>query len=154
VTDAAEEVLRAKRQIASSSPRARRKALRVLSALGGEDVRPLIKAALEDPNRGVRRTALSGLMFLPSDRDHPAHDGDELVDALRVHTGDDRAVAAQLVKWGPGAGTFVWLGMRDRLLPHLDDLARSGRGRRFRRRAAFYARQLRTLTNEDLLIPE
>jgi hypothetical protein len=105
--------------------------------LGGDRDRalePLLKT-LDDPDKRVRTTAFLGLLW----HDPPEGHGERIV----VQLGGEARAAERFVKerWPPGA--IGSLGLTDRLLPHLEQIARTGTRRKNRRRAALGVRVLR-----------
>jgi hypothetical protein len=98
--------------------------------------------ALRDPDRRVRRTAIAVLLLL---LDQPAAHGERLVREL----GGEPQAAEFLVHLRGDAHTIGAFGVTHRLLPHLDQIARSGERASDRRRAARYARKLRKQPSND-----
>ena len=75
--------------------------------------------------------------------DPPSKYGERMVAEL----GGDYTAAVCFVEDGLGAGSIGSFGLTQRLLAHLDQIARSAARRKNRRRAAFYASQLREHPN-------
>lgn len=100
--------------------------------------RETLLAALADPDRRVRITAVMGLVAC--DRDLAS--ADAIISALAEGADQDARATEELVRLGVGAGTFGYLRLTPRLLPHLETVARAGESWRVRRRARFYLREL------------
>jgi HEAT repeat protein len=131
----AERVDRARVWLSSDSPEERATGIMVLASTDRDGaLGPLLKA-LDDPEKRVRTAAFLNLLW----HDPPEGHGARIVEQL----GGDSRAAERFVqeRWPPGAiGSF---GLTERLLPHLDDIARTSPRRKDRRRAALCVRILR-----------
>lgn len=127
---------RARAWLASDSPKCRRQGLHILAAAAPDEAVEALLRGLTDPDKDVRMAAGIGLMM----RDKPHESSDRIVEAL----GGDEATATWFVRLGGGPGIIGTLGLTDRLLPHLSDIARNAQPRRERRTAAKYVRALQS----------
>jgi HEAT repeat protein len=121
--------------LSSASPNERATGLSVLAGVDRDEaLQPLLKA-LDDPEKRVRITAFVHLLW----HDPPAGHGERIV----AHLGGELRTAERWVQesWPPGA--IGSLGLTDRLLPHLEHIARIGSRHKDRRRAAAAVRILR-----------
>jgi hypothetical protein len=109
--------------------------LSMLAAIAPEEAVEPLFSALNDSDTHVRTMALVLLLGC----DPPSKYGERVVAEL----GGDDSAAVCFVEHGLGAGSIGSFRLTQRLLPHLDQIARSAARRRDRRRAAFYASQLR-----------
>jgi HEAT repeat protein len=130
-----ERVDRARRWISSDSPQERSQGLSILAAEAPEEATEPLFAGLTDSSKWVRGMAMIVLLL----RDHPDSQGERIVTTL----GGEPSTAKRFVEWGWSAGAIGSFGLTDRLLPHLDEIAHNDRRWRIRRRASFYARELR-----------
>jgi hypothetical protein len=130
----AQRLDRARVWLSSASPEERAMGVRVLASMDRhEGLEPLLNA-LDDPDKRVRTTAFVQLLW----HDPPADHGERIV----AHLGGESRAAERWVQMGWGPGSIGSLGVTERLLPHLERLARTGARRKDRRRAAAYVRIL------------
>ena len=115
--------------------RERRQGLSVLHAVAPDKAIEPVFDALHDPDKLVRAMAFIILLGY----DPPSTYADRIVTEL----GGELKAAQRFVQSGWGAGSIGSFGLTDRLLPQLDEIARTGSRRTDRRRAASYARELR-----------
>lgn len=143
---ASQRLDRARAWVSSSSAKERANGLSMLAAAAPEEaVEPLL-TALNDGDRHVRTMALVLLLGY----DPPSKYGERVL----VELGGDHSAAVCFVEHALGAGSIGSFGLTQKLLPHLDHLARSAARRRDRRRAALYASQLREHPNGWPLLNE
>ncbi|MFZ0090941.1 MAG: hypothetical protein WAL63_15630 [Solirubrobacteraceae bacterium] len=107
----------------------------ILSGTNRDAVREPLLRALDDPDKRVRMAAFVLLLW----HDAPEGHGERIVAQL----GGELKAAERFVQepWPPGA--IGSLGLTERLLPHLEHIARTGMRRKDRRRAAAYVGILR-----------
>jgi hypothetical protein len=121
--------------VSSESARERRQGLSVLHVIAPEEAIEPVFGALHDPDKLVRAMAFIILLGY----DPPSTHADRIVSEL----GGELKAAQCFVASGRSAGRIGSFGLTDRLLPHLDEIARTGDRRSDRRRAAAIARDLR-----------
>ncbi len=127
--------------MSDGSARVRRRAIITISALGGATAYQPLIAALRDPDRKVRFSAMFGLC----DHDEPQAYADAIFDALASRgTGPPEANAAtEVVRLAVGPQVLTQLGIDERIVHALEQLAQSADSWRTRRHTAFLSRRLR-----------
>jgi hypothetical protein len=118
----------------------------MFAAMAPEEALEPLFTGLNDGDRHVRTMALVLLLGY----DPPSKYRERVV----VELGGDPSAAVWFVEHGVGAGSIGSFGLTQRLLPHLDHIARSAARPRYRRRAAFYASLLREHPNGWPLLSE
>lgn len=132
----AERLDRGRAWLSSDSPEERAAGLMLLcGGMAREEVLGPLLNALDDRDRRVQMAALLHLLWY----DPPPGHGDRIV----AHLGGELRAVERFVEIGCGPGSIGSLGLTERLFPYLDQVAVTGRKRKYRRRAAWYARKLR-----------